>query len=79
MQFDSKKGVAEKCHFCYRRIDRGRDPPVWIGALADTSILIRSRDWSAFWEINVGGLGYHGFWTLDNFSLINYKTAKAGK
>ncbi len=55
-----------------------------ISALVDASILVRWKDWSAFWEMNVGGLGDHGFFdsvflTLDNFSLINYKTQKGGK
>jgi len=26
MQFNSEKGVAEKCHLCYHRIDRGEKP-----------------------------------------------------
>ena len=26
MQFNSEKGVAEKCHLCYHRIDRGERP-----------------------------------------------------
>jgi len=26
MQFNTPKGVAEKCHFCYHRIDRGERP-----------------------------------------------------
>jgi Fe-S-cluster-containing dehydrogenase component len=26
MQFDSEKGIAEKCHLCYHRIDRGERP-----------------------------------------------------
>jgi tetrathionate reductase subunit B len=26
MQFNSEKGIAEKCHFCYQRIDRGEKP-----------------------------------------------------
>ena len=26
MQFDKEKGVAEKCHLCYHRIDRGERP-----------------------------------------------------
>ncbi len=26
MQFNSVKGVAEKCHLCYHRIDRGQRP-----------------------------------------------------
>jgi len=26
MQFNTEKGVAEKCHLCYHRIDRGKRP-----------------------------------------------------
>jgi Fe-S-cluster-containing dehydrogenase component len=26
MQFNSLKGVAEKCHFCHHRLDRGERP-----------------------------------------------------
>jgi Fe-S-cluster-containing dehydrogenase component len=33
MQFNSEEGVAEKCHLCYHRIDRGEKP-----ACVDTCI-----------------------------------------
>ena len=79
MQCDSKKGVAEKCHLCYHRIDReeklacvdkciGRC--IYFGTMEGLVGLLGDERWR-FWG--------SGFLTLDNFSLINYKAREVEK
>lgn len=54
MQFNSEKGVAEKCHLCYHRIDRGERPAcvdkcigrcIYFGEIGELLTRLGNRRW----------------------------------